>query len=310
MSEFLEELKKRTKSPDMLAALERIKQPIEDMAATELAKLSEVAPAQESKEVSDCVQLPLWPEPVRATPNSFLRSALFAAIQGKDRKHMKKQVLATMKGVEIRFTGIQLDQSDLDVWEQAVHLARREALGNVCYFRANSFLKAVGRSNGKADYVWLNDSITRLVACAVEIRSNTKVFTGSLLSSCLRDEATGAYKLTLDPAMIALYGPNDWTSIQMQERMALKRKPLALWLHGFYSTHAIPYPLKVNTLRELSGSGNKNNRDFKRKLKLAFEDLVPFGIRATFDGDLVFVEKEATRSQNRHRIRKLVGGKN
>ena len=306
MSEFREELKKRISSPSaqLLAALE-IKQPLEN-AAEELSRIIETK--HENSAEADYIQLPLWPEPVRATPNTFLRSALFAAIQGKDRRQLKKQVLATLKGVTIRFTGIQLDQSDLDVWEQAVHLARREPLGNVCYFRANSFLKALGRSNGKADYTWLNDSITRLVACAVEIRSGPKVFTGSLLSSCLRDDSTGAYKLTLDPAMIALYGPNDWSSIQIRERLALKRKPLALWLHGFYCSHAIPYPLKVNTLRELSGSGNKDNRDFKRKLKAAFADLEPFGIRAVFDGDLVYVEKEATNSQNRHKIRQLLGG--
>lgn len=303
MSEFREELKKRISSPQLLAVLDQeIKQPLES-AADELSKIIETT----HEDSADYIQLPLWPEPVRATPNTFLRSALFAAIQGKDRRQLKKQVLATLKGVTIRFTGMQLDQSDLDVWEQAVHLARREPLGNVCFFRANSFLKALGRSNGKADYIWLNDSITRLVACAVEIRSGPKVFTGSLLSSCLRDDSTGAYKLTLDPAMIALYGPNDWSSIQVKERLSLKRKPLALWLHGFYSSHAIPYPLKINTLRELSGSGNKNNRDFKRKLIAAFADLEPFGIRATLDGDLVFVEKEATNSQNRHKIRRLLG---
>ena len=33
-------------------------------------------------------QLPLWPEPVRGTPNSFLRSALFATIQGQTRRWM------------------------------------------------------------------------------------------------------------------------------------------------------------------------------------------------------------------------------
>jgi hypothetical protein len=32
---------------------------------------------------AEVIQLPLWPDPVRGAPNSFLRSALFAAIQGK-----------------------------------------------------------------------------------------------------------------------------------------------------------------------------------------------------------------------------------
>ena len=49
------------------------------------------------------VQLPLWPEPVRGAPNSFLRSALFAAIQGKTRRRLKKQFLGALEGVTRRF---------------------------------------------------------------------------------------------------------------------------------------------------------------------------------------------------------------
>src|ERR1700745_1270777 len=80
------------------------------------------------------IQLPLWPEPVRGAPNSFLRSALFEAIQGKTRTRLKKQILGSLQGVTVRYTGEQLDQSDLDAWEQAVHLARCHPLGNVCHF--------------------------------------------------------------------------------------------------------------------------------------------------------------------------------
>ena len=208
-------------------------------------------------------QLPLWPEPVRGTPNSFLRSALFAAIQGKTRRWMKQEFLGALQGVSVRFTGQQLDQSDLDVWEQAVELARHHPLGHICHFRANAFLTALGRRNGKSDYEWLHSTITRLVACAVEIRSGSRVFTGNLLSACIRDEASGIFKLTLNPKTLELYRSTDWTALQWEQRRALIGKPLALWLHGFYSSHAEPYPLKVETLQILSGSGTKQPKHFK-----------------------------------------------
>lgn len=253
------------------------------------------------RKTAEVVQLPLWPEPARGTPNSFLRSALFAAIQGKTRKFLDKALLAAQKGYSVKFTGKQLDQSDLDVWEHAVHLARQHPLGNVCVFRANAFLKAIGRSNGKANYVWLDDAITRLVACAVEIRCGSKVFVGSLLSSAPRDEETGVYKLRLDPDTIKLYGATDWTSLEWQQREALKGKPLALWLHGFFATHAQAYPMKVQTLMELSGSGTKTKKHFTAALKRAFADLEAVaGIKATFDGDLVAVEKIPTPAQAKH----------
>lgn len=117
-------------------------------------------PEQQQKAV--VVQLPLWPEPARGVPNSALRGALFAAIQGKDRHYMKRELLAVQQGMEIRFTGMQLDQSDLDVWEQALHLARMHPLGTRCDFTAHAFLKALGRATGKKDHEWLKDVLPGL----------------------------------------------------------------------------------------------------------------------------------------------------
>ncbi len=251
------------------------------------------------------VQLRIWPEPIRAIPNSFLRSALFAAVQGKTRRYLKGEFLGAVQGVSIKFTGMQLDQSDLDVWEQATHLARLHPLGNVCHFKGYAFLKSTGRSCGKNDYEWLNEAFNRLVACAVEIRSGARVFTGSPVQNCWRDEATGEYKLVLDPTIIRLFQADDWTGLQMQERLALKGKPLAAWLHGFYSSHAKPFPLKVETLHALSGSANKDMRDFKRRLKTAFADVERVtGMSASFDGDLVRVTRKPSKSQGKHLARK------
>jgi len=65
---------------------------------------------------SKVYQLPLWPEPARGIPNPVLRGALFAAVQGKNRAVFQRELLACQKGLQIRCTGIQLDQSDFDVW--------------------------------------------------------------------------------------------------------------------------------------------------------------------------------------------------
>lgn len=69
------------------------------------------------REATQPLQLPLWPEPKRGTPNSFIRSALFAAIQSKDRVFLKEATLASQKGIAVKFTGEQLNQEDLSVWE-------------------------------------------------------------------------------------------------------------------------------------------------------------------------------------------------
>ena len=289
--------------PELRGTLERLGRVVMQRTPEETKQTLEL-----ERKTAQVIQLPLWPEPVRGAPNSFLRSALFAAIQGKGRRALKYDLLGSIHGLTIKFTGWQLDQSDLDVWEQAVHLARLHPLGNICQFTANAFLKAIGRSNGKRDYEWLHGVITRLVACAVEIRRGSKVFTGSLLSSCARDEATGVYKMTLDPDMIKLYGSADWTGIEWEQRQQLRSKPLALWLHGYYASHAAPLPVKVETLRMLSGSRTAELWKFRQLLRAALGELETIGAIEAWeidDNDLVHISrgKGITDSQRRHLTR-------
>ena len=78
----------------------------------------------EQRETDKLIQLPLWFEPERGTPNSFLRSALFAAIQGQSRQFLKEVTLASSRDITVKYTGEQLNQDDLTVWENLVHLAR------------------------------------------------------------------------------------------------------------------------------------------------------------------------------------------
>ena len=204
-------------------------------------------------------QLPLWPESARGVPNDILRSALFAAIQGKGRVYFRHKLLASYDGVQIRYTGEQLDQSDLDVWEQAIHLARLEPLGTACYFTAHGFLRAIKRHAGKSDYLWLQSVITRLQACVVEITRHRKIYGRSLVTRFDIDDVTRRFRVAIDPDMLLVYTAG-WTSVAWEQRQQLRGKPLALWLHGYYASHAKPVPVKVDTLRSLCGSKDKTLR--------------------------------------------------
>src|SRR4051794_6801283 len=104
-----------------------------------IENLHKVAAERESATV---IQLPLWPEPKRGTPNSFIRSALFSAIQSRNRRYLKEATIASQQGITVKFTGEQLNQEDLTLWETLVHLAKEHPLGNVCAFTAHGLLKA------------------------------------------------------------------------------------------------------------------------------------------------------------------------
>lgn len=63
---------------------------------------SAMAPTNVAEAVAKVVQLPLWPETVRACPSCALRSALFGVVRRGRRKALERVVLAAWEGITIR----------------------------------------------------------------------------------------------------------------------------------------------------------------------------------------------------------------
>lgn len=254
-------------------------------------KLERLRSSVIEREKNAIVQLPLWPEPKRGAPNSFIRSALFAAIQSKDRKFMKEAVLASQDGITIKFTGEQLNQADLDVWETIVHLAREQPLGTVASFTAHGILKAMGMPTGNSQHKQLHSTIIRLTACAVEITHEGKTYFGPLIKSGAKDEITRHYGVELNKGIIKLFGENQWTALDWQQRQELRGQPLAQALHAFYSSHREPYAVKLQTIQAYTGSRNRQLASFRRQVRAALNELVNAGflVAFDFDGDLIRV---------------------
>jgi hypothetical protein len=252
------------------------------------------------------IRLPIWPDAARGVPNGVLRSALFGAIRKGRRKALNREIIEAVDGVSIRYTGWRLDQSDLDVWEQCLHLARGEDAGCRIRFSAGSFLKSIGRNTSGANHEWLKSVFLRLTATAVEIQDDQRAFFGPLLHNGARDDETGQYVIELNPAIVRLYGPGGWTQIEWDQRRALKGRPLAQWLHGFYSTHAEAFPVKVETLHRLCGSESERMDHFREELREALEQLAQAAgwIWKIDEDDLVHVERQPSRSQQKHLAKK------
>jgi len=190
-----------------------------------------------------------------------------------------------------------------------LHLARKNPLGTVCEFKGGTFLKAIGRSTGKKDYQWLDRVFSRLTACEVRFERSGFTHGRGLIASYDIDDNSRLYRLCIDPDMAKLYRAG-WSAIDWQQRQALRRKPLALWLHGYNATHAKPLPVKVNTLRTLSGSKTKTLYHFRSALRQALNELKTIGAIASWkidSSDLVVVDRgEAlTESQKRSLSRRL-----
>ncbi len=288
------------KDPDLRAMLERLGNVIAD---------APPAPAPEQPSTAKIIQFPLFPEASRPVSNDMARSALFSCVQGKDRRFIKDTLLATVADKEIRFTGEQLNQDDHDLLMQMVFMAQDKPLGSWVMVPAYGMLQALGRQIGGKQYRELRADIARLTAAMVIIRNTEtkrEVFGHHLIAKAEQDEQTRHWMYRLDPDLRALYGDMTHTLIDWDQRLALKGKDLARWLQLYIASHAKPYPVKVATLRDLSGSRAKALKNFRGKLRLALDDLVNNDDIERWEiqmpQDLLFVDRGATisASQRRH----------
>jgi hypothetical protein len=260
---------------------------------------TKAAKAEKPKQMS----LELWPDAVRGVPNAVLRGALFG-VSTERKVYKPRTLIASLDGYEIRFKGESFNQTDLDVWEMLLHLARLQPLGTKVEFTAHSLLKELGRGTSGKEHEKLKEEIMRLMTGGVEITwtKEKKAFGGTLVSSYFRDEETGRYVVKFNQDMAQLYGVGH-TLIDWSERQALGKNNLAKWLHGFYASHAKPYPYKVDTLHGLCGSTDEL-KGFKRRLKKALAELAAAGSIRSWsidpDTDLVHVVNIPSPTQARH----------
>jgi hypothetical protein len=277
-------------------------QALEELKAKKLPAIKESS-AIKPKQLS----LELWPDAVRGVPNAVLRGSLFSV--SKQRATAKKrELLAAVEGIEIRFKGERFNQVDLDLWEMLLHLARLQPLGNQVEFSSYSLLKELGRGTGGKDHEDLKEDIARLLGGVVEITwlETNKTFIGHLVDKAYRDESSQRYVVIFDTKMLNLY-EGGYSYIDWDKRKALKGNHLAKWLAGFYASHAQPYPYKVETIKNLCGSTVGRLPDFRRMLKSALDELVKVGGIESWSikDDLVHVVNIPTQSQSKHLVKKL-----
>ena len=260
-----------------------------------------VTPAEPKK-----VQLPLWPEVIRCVPNGVLRSALFGAIKKGPRTYLERQEIHAQDGIRIVYTGARLDQGDLDVWETVLHIARLEVLGNECRVTAYQLLKMLCKTDAGTNRDTLERRLSRMKATGVDVKVGKFSYEGSLIDEVYRAEESREYVIRLNPKLSALFAADQFTQVDWRVRHALDGHQLAQWLHGFYASHAKPYPIKIETLHRLCGSEAGLLSDYAKKLRKALDAVAEasaaHGEGFSYDicGDLVHVEKQAKGAQRRH----------
>ena len=268
---------------------------------------TEPAPALEPKPPAKIIQFPLFPDETRPASNSLSRSSLFAAIKGKDRVLLKDCQLETVDGWKMFFSGEQLNQDDHDTLMQLVFMAKHKPVGEYVTVPAHAILKGLGRDTGGKAHEALKAEIKRLVAGTVELSSARFDYIGHLVEDAAQDKTNKYWVYRLNPKLSEVFRFNNYTLIDQQRRQDLKRKDLARWLQLHISSHATPFPMKVETLRDLSGSRAKSLRHYREALRRALDELKANGDIAAWEidsADLVHIDRTPSPAQIRHITKK------
>jgi hypothetical protein len=182
-------------------------------------------------------RLPVFPAAARPMVNDVARSALFAGVQGKDRQLLDEALLATVEGVEIRFTGRQWNQDDHDLLMQVVHMTAQVPLGAYALLSGHTLLQELHRGTGGQQYRQVRDDLKRLVAGTVSLRHPARKveYIGHLVDDAVHDEESHHWLIRLNPTLRALYGPSMYALIDWAQRLQLRGKDLARWLQRITS---------------------------------------------------------------------------
>lgn len=240
-------------------------------------------PAKKPKP-AEVIQLDFWEDGKRASANAILRSALFPALGRQKRQYLEEQMIDSVGGITVYFTGKQFDQSDFDVYLEILNFARPFPLGTPVKFSAHGMLKSLGKSTGGSMHKWLHSTLIRLRGGTIDATDHKKRYFGGLIEGGIKDELMEMYEITINPKFAVLFGFGMWSKIDVAQRRALGGKgAIAKALHAYYSSHTNPQLHTFETLAKIAGLRGEKKRDVKARIIKAHEELKKVGFLIDFE---------------------------
>jgi len=165
---------------------------------------------------------------MRVMPNHIARSSLFAPV-ARGRKIIHKDVvLVSRADAVIKFWGEQLDESQADVWMQAIYEAIRVPLGEPVIIKRAEFLRSIGRQTGNYEYKWLNRTMQALAFAMIVMEVHAKdgqpkLTVGKnsalhMIESFDFDDKDEVYTLRIDPRWRVMFSNREFALIDWEKR--------------------------------------------------------------------------------------------
>lgn len=249
-------------------------------------QIGKLLPAHERfKNVQRGEQLPFWPGEVRCAPNEFRRSALFnARNRNQPRRYLDGVVLAMLGKGRITYRGEELRQDDCTVWLQLVKFAAETPLGEYVEFTPHAFCMAVGWTPTGDAYAHLRKCLSRLQATSLAFyaeRTQVTISLSMIPEFCWQDLGTGKplprYRVKLARQLAKLFKGHHYTYVTWAQRNRLP-EGLATWLHGYFSSHREPFPLKIADIQRVADLTIQRPDNLRTAIVRALTALVEVGL--------------------------------
>jgi hypothetical protein len=216
---------------------------------------------------------PDWPDDRRGAPNEVIRSAIFGVVRTGRRKLVANLPVAGPAGSSISITGWRLDQYDLDIWLEVMHLARNAKPGDPVRFTLHSMLQRLHSTahSGASDFKWIHQRLQSLTQTTVSFDDGRFVGTaGALLNAFTIDRTTGEAVVKTNPELRALW--ESITHLDIEQRRMLGQNQLAKAMHAMLASHATWMPTRLDTVMARVGAEVARVRDFKTALESVLDD--------------------------------------
>jgi hypothetical protein len=212
-------------------------------------------------------------EDKRAIPNCFLRGALFGMVRKGRRALVENQPIFTMSQYQVSFSGSEMDQNDLEVWDTLMYLAKERKVDSELRITLYNLCQNMRMPDNGINRKTLVSRVRRLAFGQVSITANGKEYFGSLIDDgYIDEEGDGKLVIRYNKKLAPLFTDGDFTLISADIRHLLGDNQLARWLYNFYESHTQPIPFDIDFIRKLCRSDSEL-KGFKQKLKIALEEV-------------------------------------
>ena len=148
------------------------------------------------------------PAEVAVLPNEWCETSLFVPVKRGSPRFIDGQVVSNRDGVEIKFTGKELDMKDARVLMAIIRLLKDQSVQDILETSCRQLARESGRTKGS----WGSNSAKALLASlerlffgALFVRGNKVLYNGHLIEEFGFDETSGQLRIRCNPRLMSLF---------------------------------------------------------------------------------------------------------